>query len=84
MLDSTKGGTILKSAPRPSETRVSSTHQPPNSAVLDSSGVEIWFGIFQCKMLNNVSFRNIDQLIGAIHAFTAAYNEKAAPFAWRK
>ncbi|EQD42536.1 ISRSO5-transposase protein [mine drainage metagenome] len=46
--------------------------------------VEIGFGIFQRKTLNNASFRNIDQLIGAIHAFTAAYNKKAAPFVWRK
>lgn len=46
--------------------------------------VEIWFGIFQRKTLNNASFRSIDQLVGAIHAFTDAYNEKAAPFVWRK
>ena len=46
--------------------------------------VEIWFGIFQRKTLRNASFRNVDQLIEAIHAFTAAYNEKAAPFVWRK
>ncbi|MBI4753821.1 MAG: IS630 family transposase, partial [Betaproteobacteria bacterium] len=26
----------------------------------------------------------IEQLIEAIHAFTAAYNERAAPFVWRK
>jgi hypothetical protein len=42
--------------------------------------VEIWFGIFERKKRNNASFRNIDQLIGAILAFTAAYNEKAKPF----
>ncbi len=46
--------------------------------------VEIWFGIFQRKTLNNASFPSIDHLIAAIHAFTAAYNEKAAPFVWRK
>ena len=46
--------------------------------------VEIWFGIFQRKALNNASFRSIDQLVAAIRAFTAAYNEKAAPFVWRK
>lgn len=46
--------------------------------------VEIWFGIFQRKTLNNASFRSIEQLIEAIHAFTAAYNENAAPFVWRK
>ena len=46
--------------------------------------VEIWFGIFQRKALNNASLRSIDQPIEAIHAFTAAYNENAAPFVWRK
>lgn len=46
--------------------------------------VEIWFGIFQRKTLNNASFRSIEQLVDAIHAFTAAYNENAAPFVWRK
>lgn len=46
--------------------------------------VEIWFGIFQRKTLNNASFRSIEQLTQAIHAFTAAYNENAAPFVWCK
>ena len=46
--------------------------------------VEIWFGIFQRKTLNNASFRSIEQLIKAIHDFTAAYNQNAAPFVWRK
>lgn len=46
--------------------------------------VEIWFGIFQRKTLKNASFCNVEQLIEAIHAFTAAYNENAAPFVWRK
>jgi transposase len=46
--------------------------------------VEIWFGIFQRKALNNASFRSIEQLVEAIHAFTDAYNENAAPFVWRK
>ena len=46
--------------------------------------VEIWFGIFQRKTLNNASFKSIEQLSQAIHAFTAAYNENAAPFVWRK
>jgi hypothetical protein len=46
--------------------------------------VEIWFGIFQRKTLNNASFTSIEQLTQAIHAFTAAYNDKAAPFIWRK
>lgn len=46
--------------------------------------VEIWFGIFQRKTLNNASFGSIEQLTKAIHDFTAAYNENAAPFVWRK
>jgi len=46
--------------------------------------VEIWFGIFQRKTLNNASFRSTEQLAQAIHAFTAAYNKNAAPFVWRK
>lgn len=46
--------------------------------------VEIWFGIFQRKTLKNASFGSIEQLRDAIHAFTAAYNENAAPFVWRK
>ena len=46
--------------------------------------VEIWFGIFQRKTLNNASFNSIEQLSKAIHDFTAAYNENAAPFVWRK
>lgn len=46
--------------------------------------VEIWFGIFQRKTLRNASFASIDQLIGAISDFTAAYNENATPFVWRK
>ena len=46
--------------------------------------VEIWFGIFQRKTLNNASFRSTEQLVAAIHAFTAAYNQNAAPFVWRK
>ena len=46
--------------------------------------VEIWFGIFQRKTLNNASFTSTEQLSQAIHAFTAAYNENATPFVWRK
>lgn len=46
--------------------------------------VEIWFGIFQRKTLNNASFKSTEQLTEAIHAFTAAYNKNAAPFVWRK
>ena len=46
--------------------------------------VEIWFGIFQRKTLRNARFSSVDQLVEAIEKFTAAYNQNAAPFAWRK
>jgi len=46
--------------------------------------VEIWFGIFSRKALAGASFRSITQLIQAIQDFTDAYNQKAAPFVWRK
>lgn len=46
--------------------------------------VEIWFGILQRKTLTNASFSSIDKLCEAITNFTAAYNESAAPFVWRK
>jgi hypothetical protein len=40
--------------------------------------------MFQRKTLDNASFRSIEQLVEDIHAFTAAYNENAAPFVGRK
>lgn len=46
--------------------------------------VEIWFGIFQGKTLDNASFASIEQLTQAIDHFTTAYNQNAAPFVWRK
>ena len=46
--------------------------------------VEIWFGIFSRKALAGASFSSITQLIQAIQDFTEAYNQKAAPFVWRK
>ncbi len=46
--------------------------------------VEIWFGIFTRKALSGASFRSAEQLKQAIQDFTAAYNERAAPFVWRK
>ena len=57
-------------------------HFTPTSASLNQ--VEIWFGIFQRKTLNNASFKSIEQLSQTIRAFTVAYNENAAPFVWRK
>jgi len=46
--------------------------------------VVIWFGIFTRKALSSASFRTVEQLTRAIQDFTAAYNERAAPFAWSK
>lgn len=46
--------------------------------------VEIWFGIFSRKALAGASFCSITQLVQAIHDFTDAYNQNAAPFVWRK
>lgn len=46
--------------------------------------VEIWFGIFARKTLNGASFASIDQLVQAIEAFIASYNQSASPFVWRK
>lgn len=46
--------------------------------------VEIWFGIFSRKALAGASFRDVEHLVQAIKDFTEVYNEKAAPFVWRK
>ncbi len=46
--------------------------------------VEIWFGILSRKTLSGASFASTDQLVQAIEAFIAAYNQSAAPFVWRK
>jgi transposase len=46
--------------------------------------VEIWFGIFSRKTLSGASFASIDQLVAAIDAFIASYNQSASPFVWRK
>jgi transposase len=46
--------------------------------------VEIWFGIFTRKALSGASFPTVQHLKQAIQDFTAAYNERAAPFVWRK
>ena len=58
-------------------------HYTPTSASWLNQ-VEIWFGIFQRKTLNNASFNSVEQLSKAIHDFTNAYNENATPFVWRK
>jgi hypothetical protein len=46
--------------------------------------VEIWFGILARKTLSGASFSIAGQLMQAIEAFVASYNETASPFVWRK
>ena len=60
-----------------------SFHFTPTSASWLNQ-VEIWFGIFSRKALAGASFRNVEQLVQAIKDFTDVYNERAAPFIWRK
>ena len=46
--------------------------------------IEVWFGILQSKALNGASLLSQEQLIQALKDFTAAYNQTAHPFIWRK
>jgi transposase len=46
--------------------------------------VEIWFDILSRKTLTGESFENTAQLIQAIEAFVATYNQHPTPFVWRK
>jgi hypothetical protein len=46
--------------------------------------VEIWFGILTRKSLRKKSFSGTNELAAHIEAFTAAYNETARPFIWKK
>lgn len=46
--------------------------------------VECWFSILSRQALQGVSFTSPRQLREAIDAFVAVYNEKAAPFEWKK
>lgn len=46
--------------------------------------VEIWFGILGRKTLSGASFSSTEQLVQAVEAFVASYNESASPFVWRK
>ena len=46
--------------------------------------VEIWFGILSRKALTGGSFTSREQLVKAIEDFILVYNQKAAPFVWRK
>jgi len=46
--------------------------------------VEIWFGILTNQAIRRGSFDSVAQLIGAIKAFLARWNEEAKPFVWTK
>lgn len=46
--------------------------------------VEIWFGILTNQAIRRGSFDSVAQLIGAIKAFLARWNEGAKPFVWTK
>ena len=46
--------------------------------------IETWFSILQGQSLTGASFTSVGQLQEHIDAFIAAYNETAAPFAWKK
>ena len=46
--------------------------------------VKIWFNILTRQALDGASFASLDQLVQALHDYTAKYNEVARPFKWRK
>jgi len=46
--------------------------------------VECWFSILSRQALRGASFTSPQQVREAIDKFVAAYNEKAAPFEWKK
>jgi transposase len=46
--------------------------------------VEVWFSILSRQALRGASFTSPAQLRQAIDNFVAVYNEKAAPFEWKK
>lgn len=46
--------------------------------------IEIWFSILSSRTLKGASFTSPQQVRNAIDLFIAAYNQKAAPFEWRK
>lgn len=48
------------------------------------SQIEIWFSILARQALRGASFTSPRQVREAIDRFILAYNEKAAPFEWRK
>jgi transposase len=46
--------------------------------------VECWFSILSRQALRGASFTSPEQVREAINRFVAAYNDKAAPFEWKK
>jgi transposase len=46
--------------------------------------IEVWFSILSTQALRGASFRSVRELIAAIDAFIASYNQTATPFAWTK
>lgn len=60
-----------------------SFHFTPTSASWLNQ-VEIWFGIMTRKVLRGANHRGIDELTEAIQQYTAAYNQSAKPFVWKK
>lgn len=60
-----------------------SFHFTPTSASWLNQ-VEIWFGIMTRKVLRGANYRGVDELTEAIQNYTAAYNDGAKPFVWKK
>jgi transposase len=53
---------------------------PPNASWLDQ--IEIWFSIFQRKLLQPNHFASTQELEQAIADFIAYYNQEAQPIKW--
>lgn len=58
-------------------------HFTPTSASWMNQ-IETWFSILTRQAIRRGSFASVDDLERAIDAFTSAWNENAAPFAWVK
>jgi transposase len=46
--------------------------------------IECWFSILSRRALKGLSATSVQQVCGAIDAFTRAYNQRAQPFEWTK
>lgn len=46
--------------------------------------VEVFFGIITRQAIRRGSFDNVKQLVAAIRAFIASYNDRCKPFVWTK